>query len=124
MKLSQLTTDQAADIMLQIAPDIETLVGDDELAKKIKGRKVTTDKAEAKKLGGITVLSVAAYLLKVHRKPTWNILGALNQMTPEQVGKQPVTTTIKQVMEAIQDEELIGFFMPLNGSEPKTSSDT
>lgn len=123
MKLSQMTTDQVADAMIQIAPDIETLMNDAELVNKFKSRPTSTDTKEAMKLGTITVLNIAMYLLKEQRQVTWNILGALNQKTSEEIGKQLFPTTIKQITEILKDPEFLSFFPQFAQSGQGTQSD-
>ena len=123
MKLSEMSTNQAADVMIQIAPEIELLVNDDEFAKVIKDRKTTKDPKKASKLGGLYLLQVATYLLKVHRGSTWVILGALNQKEPEEIGKQLLSETVKQITEVLTDKEFMSFFQSLSMPARATSSD-
>lgn len=110
MKLSQMTTDQAADVMMLIAPELELLIDDPELNNIIKNRKTSKDKQEATKLGMKAMLKIANHLLKKQRQTTFNILAAFNQMQPEEIGGQLMIKTIAQVMEVLQDKELMSFF--------------
>lgn len=122
MKLSELDTNGVADILVRLAPDIETLMNDTELASIIKNRKQTSDENEATSLGMVTVLSVAAYLLKNQRLATWSILGSLNGKTANEIGKQLFPVTLKQLVEVLNDKDLIGFFTSFAPSEPGQSS--
>jgi len=124
MKLSEMSTDQAADVMIQVAPDIELLVNDEGLAKVLKDRVTTKDPKKASKIGGIFLLQVATYLLKNHRGSTWNILGALNQKQPEEIGKQLLAETVKQITEVLTDREFMSFFQSLSTPRQVTLSDT
>ena len=124
MKLSQMTSDQAADVMIQIAPDIETLVNDAELGNMIKKRELTSDKNKAKKLGGMFVLRVATYLLKTHREIVWNVLGAMQQKTAEEVASQLFPATFTQVIEVLNDKDFMSFFQLSGLPVQETSSDT
>lgn len=124
MKLSTVTTNGAADILVLIAPEIETLIGDSKLAEKLKNRKTTTDKGEATKFGMVTILDLAAYLLKNHRETTWNILGALNNKTPEEIGNQLLPVTMKQIVEVLSDKDLLSFFTLSEQSVPEPSSES
>ena len=110
MKLSEMSTDQAADIMIQVAMDIEVLANDEKLAQLFKNRSTTKNPQKASKVGGLFLLKIATYLLKEQRGSTWSILGALNQKTPEEIGAQMIGVTIKQIMEVLTDREMIGFF--------------
>lgn len=124
MKLSQMTTDQVADVLLTIIPEIELLMSDDELSNMWKNRTTTKDKEEAKKLGLVTVFKIASYLMREHRESTWRILGAVNNKTPEDIGRQMFTTTVKQISEILQDKELMSFFTSPAKSDTTTVSDT
>jgi len=106
-----MTTDQAADVLIIVAPEIEELVNDDDLVDKFKNRLVTEDKTKAGRLGLINILSISAYLLEKHRNATWTILAALNNKTIEEIGNQLVFVTVKQITEALKDEELRSFFI-------------
>lgn len=123
MKFSEMTTDQVADALLTITPEVEILVNDDQLKDLWKNRKTTGDLEEAKKLGMVNFMNIAAYLLKAHRKTTWRILGAMNAKTPDAIGKQPIMTTIKQIVEIFTDKEFTGFFGSLMSSGTSAQSD-
>jgi len=123
MKLSEMTTNQVADALVLIAPDIEILVDDEELLKKLQSRKTTKNKDEAPKLGMKTILSIGTYLLKSQRQITWNILGVMNQKTPDEIGNQSFPATMKQIMEVLQDEDLLSFFTSSEKSESETLSE-
>lgn len=110
MKLSELSTDKAADIMIQIAADIEILANDDVLVDKFVSRKTTKDKNKATKLGLITILDIAGYLLKEHRETAWNIIGALNEKTAEEIGEQLFPVTLKQMADILNDKDFRNFF--------------
>lgn len=122
MKLSILDTNGVADILVQLAPDIEALMNDTELASIIKNRKQTSDENEATTLGMVTVLSVAVYLLKNQRLVTWNMLGSLNGKTANEIGKQLFPVTLKQIVEVLNDKDLIGFFTSFAPPEQEQSS--
>lgn len=117
MKLSEMTTNQGADVILMITPDIETIVNDTELANLIKNRKKTDDENEAIKFSIISVVKIASHLLNSHRETTWNILGALNQKTADEIGKQPFVKTVGQIFNMLNDKELLSFFTLSGESE-------
>ena len=112
MKLSQLTTEQAADVLCSIAPYISNIIGDkallDELAKKFnsKGKSVAEMYAfAAKKYAALVPL-----LLKEHRSDVFGVLSVLNESEPDKIAQQNILITMNQVKEALQDEELKAFF--------------
>jgi len=122
MKLSEMTTDQTADVLVQIAPDIEILMSDGELIDKIQNRAKSNDKSEATKLGMAVALNVATHLLKNHRESTWNIVGALNSKSAADVAAQSFPATLSQIVEIISDKDLMDFFTPSGQSAPETQS--
>lgn len=112
MKLSQLTTDQAADLLCQLTPYIANITGDkellDELAKKFdsKGKSVT----ELYMFAAQKYATLAPILLKTHKADVFGILSVLNETTPEAVGKQNVLATMAQIRDVFKDKELLDFF--------------
>ena len=110
MKLSQMTSDMAADVMIQIAPDIEMLANDAELGKMVSKREKTTNQGEAVKFGGLLVMKVAVHVLKEHRQSVWNILGALQQKTAAEIAEQSVMTVFAQIVETLNDKDFMSFF--------------
>ena len=112
MKLSQLTTDRAVDVLCQLTPYIANITGDKELldglAQKLdnKGKSV----AELYVFAAKKYAPLAPILLKNHKADVFGVLAVLNETTPEAVGKQNVLTTINQIREAFKDKELLDFF--------------
>lgn len=123
MKLSKMATDQVADALLIITPEIEILMNDTELHQIYNNRQKSEDIETAKKLGFSLFVQMATYLLKKHRKTTWNILGAINQSSHEEIGKQPFLKTLQQVIEIFNDKDLMSFFTSFAPSEPGEQSD-
>ncbi len=113
MKLSQLTTDGAADALCIIAPHIYNITSDSKVIESVS-KKMNLDGTE--KLYGKYVLlagrivEILPLLLKDHRDDVYGILSVLNQCTVKEVAAQNIMETIRQVREAVQDKELIDFF--------------
>lgn len=123
MKLSQMDTNKVMDALVILAPEIETLMNDGELAALIQNREVTTDREEAKGLGMKFMLKIAVYLLKNQRECVLTILGALNDKTAAQLGKQLFPVTLGQIVELLNDKELMGFFTQFGESEQAEPSE-
>lgn len=119
-----MNTNQVADVLVRIVPDIEVLMNDIELAEKIKGRQKSDDESEAAKLGMSTMLGLATYMLDKHRAVAFNIIGAINGKTSDDIGKQGFAVTVKQITEVLGDSELLSFFTASEKSEPETSSES
>ena len=112
MKLSELTTDQAADVLCELTPYNANITGDksllDELGKKFdsKGKSVAELYTYAAKKCAV----LAPLLLKDHRADVFGILSVLNDTTAEAVAKQNVLTTILQIRSVFKDKDLLDFF--------------
>lgn len=121
MKLSELTTDQAADVLCQLTPYIANITGDkellDELEKKFdsKGKSV----AELYIFAAQKYATLAPILLKTHKADVFGILSVLNETTPEAVRKQNVLATMAQIRDVFKDKELLDFFKSF-GQEDET----
>lgn len=121
MKLSELTTEQAVDVLCELTPYIANIIGDkallDELGKKFdsKGKSV----AELYTYGAQKCAMLVSVLLKDHRADVFGILSVLNDTTAEAVEKQNVLTTILQIRSVFKDKELLDFFKSF-GQEEKS----
>ena len=121
MKLSELTTEQATDLLCELTPYIANITGDkallDELGKKFdnKGKSV----AELYTYAAKKYATLAPVLLKEHRADVFGILAILNGITAETVAKQNILTTILQVRAVFKDKELLDFFESF-GQEDET----
>jgi hypothetical protein len=107
-KLSEMSTDRLADVLIKLAPEIPALVGDEELIAKM--RETTADKEKALTLGVEKATYIASRLLGKHRQSVYKILGALQGLTPNQIGEQPGLLTAKQLFDLFNDKELLDFF--------------
>ncbi len=112
MKLSELTTEQAADVLCELTPYIANITGDkallDKLDKKFdsKGKSVV----ELYTYGAQKYATLVPMLLKDHRADVFGILSILNGTTAEEVAKQNILTTILQIRSVFKDKELLDFF--------------
>lgn len=113
MKLSEMSSDVAADVFLRITPDIEHLIVDEGLADILKDRKPPKDKKDADKLGKTGMLKIVSYLLKNKRENVWNIIGALNNMTPAEVGEQNIIKTTADLCNILMDKDFLQLFIQL-----------
>jgi len=113
MKLSEMSSNKAADVILQVMPDIEELMKDEELKGIIASRKVKADGEDASSLGKMFMIKIATYLLREKRSTVWNILAAMNDKTAEEISEQNVIALTGQILEVIGDRQLISFFMSL-----------
>lgn len=112
MKLSELSTDRAADVLCELTPYIANITGDkdllDELGKKFdkKGKSV----AELYTFAAHKYAVLVPILLKEHREDVFGALSVLNETEPEKIAEQNVMETMRQVRDVFQDKGLVNFF--------------
>lgn len=122
MKLSQLTTERAADVLCELTPYIANITGDkallDELSNKFdsKGKSV----AELYTFAANKYAALVPILLKEHRNDVFSVLATLNERSADEIAKQNVMETMKQVRDLFQDKELLDFFKSF-GQEDETA---
>lgn len=108
MKISQMTTDQAADVLIKIAEPCANVMHDkntiDMLDGLTKGKGVSTIDYIAS-----NIPVVVSVLLKDHRQDVYSIVAALVGKTPEEVAGQKIADTIADVKES-WDGDLVSFF--------------
>lgn len=111
MKLSDLTTGQAADALLRITPSVAAIAKDRNVVNAI-GEVVNVDNLNKRGVQMVVIDRYASFvtvLLQNHRADVFNILAALNLSTPEAIENQPITETFRQIGEIRNDEELVNF---------------
>lgn len=117
MKLSKLSTDQAADVLLQLTPSVANITGDKALLDTLKEKTGGTTVAEMYAAGAKKVTALAPILLKDHREDVFGVLAVLNECEIEEIAAQNIMQTIKQVREAVMDKDLRDFFESLRQEE-------
>ena len=122
MKISELSTDRAADVLCQLTPCIANIAGDknllDELSKKfdMKGKSA----AELYVFGAQKLTHILPIVLRDHRADVFGILATLNETTPDAISSQSVLVTIKQARDVFADKELLDFFKSLQQPDETT----
>lgn len=120
MKLSQMTTDRATDVLCEITPYVANIVGDEELLTELRNAvdpKEVATQAELMAKGIEKVTKLVPIVLKKRKADVFGILAALNEKTPEEISKQNIIATMAQVREVIKDKELMDFFRSCAGPE-------
>lgn len=112
MKLSELSTEQAADVLCELTPYIANITGDknllDELSKKfVKDGKTV---AELYTFAAQKCAAFVPILLKDHRVDVFGVLSVINETTIDKIEKQNILETIKQLRELFKDKDLLDFF--------------
>lgn len=120
MKLSEMTTDRAMDVLCEITPFIANITADEELLEELRNAidpKAVKTKAELMVKGVEKVTKLAPIVLKKRKADVFGILAALNEKTAEEIGKQNIIATMAQVREVVKDKDLMDFFKSCVGSE-------
>ena len=120
MKLSEMTTDRAMDVLCEITPCIANITADEELLAELRNAidpKAVKTKAELMVKGVEKITKLAPIVLKKRKADVFGILAALNEKTVEEIGKQNIIATMAQVREVVKDKDLMNFFKSCVGSE-------
>lgn len=120
MKLSELSTEKATDVLCEIAPFFMNIIGDEELTLELKTAidfKSANTMAEKIALTAAKISKVLPILLKKRKTDLFGILGALNEKSVEEIAKQNIIKTMTQIKDISKDKELLDFFKSCTGSE-------
>lgn len=120
MKLSEMTTDRAMDVLCEITPCIANIMADEELLEELRNAidpKAVKTKAELMVKGVEKITKLVPIVLKKRKTDVFGILAALNEKTAEEIGKQNIIATMAQVREVVKDKDLMDFFKSCVGSE-------
>lgn len=131
MKLSELSTDRALDVLCELTPHISNIASDENMVSAV-GKVVNTG-GDINLYGKVLLLverigEIVPILLKAHRPDVYGILSVMNDRPVGEIAAQKLADTIRQVREVFQDDELIAFFKSsaqreqTEQSEPSASS--
>lgn len=113
MKLSQLSTERATDVLCELTPYIANIVEDSALMESLRDaidtEKVKT-KAELIAIGAGKATRLVPIILKNRRSDVYGILAVLNEKSVEEIAKQNLLVTMRQIKDVSKDKELIDFF--------------
>lgn len=114
MKISELTTERAADVLCEVSIYALNILSDKELLASLRMQLEGTDgdrtKAEMIAIASEKVAELVPLLLKKHKDDVFGIVAAVNGLTLEQVRQQKIIKTMNAVKEMAQDKDLIDFF--------------
>lgn len=113
MKLSELSTDRAADVLCELAPYVGNIANDEEVVNTIG--KVMENGQNLNQYGQVMLVvgrigEFAPLLLKTHRPDVYGILSVMNERPVKEIAAQKLMDTMRQIRELFQDEEFMGFF--------------
>jgi formylmethanofuran dehydrogenase subunit B len=114
MKISELTTERAADVLCEVSIYALNILSDKELISSLRMQLEGTDgdrtKAEMIAIASEKVAELIPMLLKKHKDDVFGIVAAVNGLTLEQVRQQKIIKTMNAIKEMAQDRDLIDFF--------------
>lgn len=117
MKLSEMSTQQAAACMADIAAPVETIMGHPQMAEMLNnGVKTLT----VSSMIGMIARFVPVFLRDYYSE-TVRIISTLTGKSVTEINRQPVKTTIADVR-SVWDEDLKDFFASSTPSEQGASS--
>nr|DAT53278.1 MAG TPA: hypothetical protein [Caudoviricetes sp.] len=109
---SELSTDEALEVVLQIAQPITNLIDDEALVKEMQKAmpKGETTRIAMQRFGLAKIVKLLNIALKQHREDVYAILAPFNSLTVEEIGKQNFLVTCKQVYVLVNDKGFVDFF--------------
>lgn len=117
MKLSQLSTKKALSKMLMLIPIVKEIVNDNKILEVWKrGYKVkpnsTALEIEVAKQEATTekIFELLTLMLEEHENAVYKILSIMNDKTVAEIEKQPITETIIELQELLNDEGITQLF--------------
>lgn len=113
-KLSEMTTDELADVLCELTPVVNNIFSDQDFIETLcKG----VDSKGLTKIGIIAagikrLVDAIPILLKTHRRDIYEIVAIMHKedKTADDIARQHSMTTLKQVRALFNDKELIDFF--------------
>lgn len=113
MRISELTTDKAADVICRLTPHVSAIVGDEDLIAELKktiDRKDIQNKAQYLTIAAGKITALMPILLNKRKNDVMGILAAINGKSVDEIKAQNIIVTMQQIKEAVQDRDLIDFF--------------
>lgn len=108
MKLSEMTNDQAAEVMIRIAEPIGLICDDEEAVQMIDDYKKRYQKPLFYAVGNL-IPRLIGYLMKKHRAELYEIIAALTGKKVSEVGRMNIKETVEVVRESYDDVMAVFF---------------
>lgn len=120
MKLSQLSTDKALDIMCDITPYVANIAKDKEFIKTYVNKAIIKDNTKPEIIREVAFKTTIEkfekfipLIFKKHRIDVYNILAILNEKDISEIEKMSLPQIITEVKETLMDKEMMDFFTSL-----------
>lgn len=113
MKISDFSTEKAADVLCEISTYALGILTDEELRDSLKANP-DADKpqtaGERYAVGAKKISQWIPLILKKHREDALGILAIVNGSTIEAIKKQNIIKTMLQIKELVNDKNFLDFF--------------
>jgi hypothetical protein len=106
MKISEMSTEKAADVMVKIMQPIRNILQDEEVIPAIKKM---TEAESSEDIFAALLSETAPLLLKKHTSDFCTIIAVLSEKTVDKVMKQKFLATMNDIRNCM-DKDLIDFF--------------
>lgn len=120
MKISEISTEKATEVLCELTPHVTNIVTDEVLITELKSAidftKANT-MAEKMALTAGKIAKIIPILLRNKKNDVFGIVGVLNNKTIEEVAKQNIIVTMKQIRDIAKDKELLDFFKSCTDTE-------
>ena len=120
MKISEISTDNAMDVLCELTPYVTNIVTDEDLVGELKKAidfKEANTMAEKMALTAEKITKIIPIILKNRKNDVFGIVGVLNEKTIDEIAKQNIIVTMKQIRDIAKDKELLDFFKSCTGTE-------
>ena len=120
MKISEISTDNAMDVLCELTPYVTNIVTDETLVAELKEAidfKEANTMAEKIALTAGKITKIIPILLKNRKNDVFGIVGVLNEKTIDEIAKQNIIVTMKQIRDIAKDKELLDFFKSCTDTE-------
>ena len=122
MKISELSTDRAADVLCEVSVYALPILSDEELMDTLK-KKIdstgTMTRAEVLAEGAAKIGALVPIVLKKHKTDVFGLLAVLNETTAEKIAAQNIIETLRQAKDIAKDRDLLDFFKSCAQEETK-----
>ena len=120
MKISEISTDNAMDVLCELTPYVTNIVTDEDLVGELKKAidfKEANTMAEKMALTAEKITKIIPIILKNRKNDVFGIVGVLNEKTIDEIAKQNIIVTMNQFRDISKDKELLDFFKSCTDTE-------
>ena len=116
MRFSQMTNDQARDVMIRLAVPASNLMNDKNIMPVLTELGEGKDKPVVELIGGL-LPKIVAFALKDHADDLYEVVGALAEKPTEEIGQMNFMQTLGVLRDSI-DKDFIDFFKSSGTNKP------